>query len=67
MSKLELIDLDRAECNVLFDRYEKAIRLRPFCPKCKEDQQQILDWFCEPTKWKCRICKHEYTVAMEGR
>lgn len=46
------------------DRFNIVIRTKNRCPKCDDVQIQILDWRPRLTEWRCRICKHRFTVEV---
>lgn len=34
------------------------------CPECKSGQVQLVAWFSQPCKFKCRHCKHKFEVSV---
>lgn len=49
----------------LSDRREKLCRLKPCCPSCGRNQVQLVNYFVNPSQWKCRECKTKFTLELQ--
>ena len=46
---------------------ESALRAATPCPKCGDEQVQLVDWSTSPSQWKCRVCKHKFEILVGER
>lgn len=41
-------------------RREYLCKHIPICPKCENEQVQLLDHLITPAEWRCRSCRHSF-------
>lgn len=46
----------------LSDRRIAAGKNAKHCPTCDTEQVQLVDWFGEVNRWKCRRCKAKWNT-----
>lgn len=48
----------------MVERREKFSKMQVSCPECHTKQVQLCDWSTDTGKFKCRHCKHKFTVSL---
>ncbi|MGL5016453.1 MAG: hypothetical protein ACRC6V_19575 [Bacteroidales bacterium] len=64
MNGLSLIGKGDAELLAMADRREALKRLDRVCPACKSEQVQLISWYTDDLKLRCRRCKHNFVVSI---
>lgn len=52
------------------DMYERrvfAMKLQPVCDKCGTQQVQLVSWSTPECEFKCRCCKHTFTIEVKPK
>ena len=50
-----------ADIDAAIDRRERVFRSMRRCDACGSEQVQCRAWWSNPTLWRCRRCKHDWT------
>lgn len=59
-----LIGKGDTELLKMADRREALKRLDRICPACKSEQVQLISWYTDDLKLRCRRCKHNFEVKI---